>query len=182
MKLPNNWQLQSGAQSPRSRALSTPSKLMLAAVLLFSLVGVLTKTGAQEAYQEAHSVNERRTLTGNWLVKVTRANPAPGQSPTFLSLMTYFKDGNFLEESNSNSVRSTGRGYWERTGPREFTRSMSFFRFDAARTYLGTRVVNSTITLSRDGRQYQADSVGQNFDTAGNLVATSEATEVAQRL
>jgi len=181
MKLPNNWQLQSGAQSPRSRALSTPSKLMLAAVLLFSLLGVLTKTGAQEAYQEAHSVNERRTLTGNWLVKVTRANPAPGQSPSFLSLMTYFKDGNFLEESNSNSVRSTGRGYWERTGPREFTRSMSFFRFDAARNYIGLGRNTATVWLSEDGNEFYAEAVTSLYDTAENLTTTAQITEVGER-
>jgi hypothetical protein len=64
----------------------------------------------------------------------------------------------------------------------QFTQSFVFFRFDAARAYLGTRVVTSTITLSRDGNEYQADSVGQNFDTSGNLLTTSQTTEVGQRL
>jgi hypothetical protein len=158
-------------QSAGRLALSTPGKLLLALLMLFSLISVPMLTRAQEG-------QEKQALTGNWMVTVT---PVPA-APVFLSLVTYFGDGNLLQETSNPVVRSTGRGTWTRTGHGQFTQTITFFRFDAARTYLGTRVINSTITLSEDGRQYQAESVGQNFDVAGNLVATSGAAEIGQRL
>jgi hypothetical protein len=157
-------------------ALSMPGKLLVAAIMLFILASVPMLTRAHDG--DEHTRNERHALTGNWIVTVT---PVPA-APTFLSLLTYFDDGNLLQETSNPVIRSTGRGTWTRTGHRQFTQSITFFRFDAARTYLGTRVINSTITLSEDGQQYHAESVGQNFDLAGNLVSTSGATEVAQRL
>ncbi len=158
-------------QYARRLALSTPGKFLLAVAVLISLVSVPLLT-------RADGPHEKKALTGNWMVTVT---PVPA-APPFLTLVTYFEDGNLLQESSGNTVRSTGRGNWKRSGHRQFTQSFVFFRFDAARTYLGTRVVTSTIALSEDGSEYQADSVGQNFDTSGNLLTTSGATEIGRRL
>ena len=157
-------------------ALSAPGKFLLAVAVIISLVSIPLLTRADQT-------NEKRKLTGNWMGTVTRLNPPPGQAPTVLSLMTFFEDGNLLQEGSDPSLRSTGRGKWERTGRQQFTQSFLNWRFDAARTYIGTRVVTSTITLSEDGNQYQAETVAQTFDTAGNLLSTGQgATEVAQRL
>src|SRR5258705_12823570 len=93
---------------------------------------------------QADKTIEARKLTGNWIVTVTRVNPPPGVAPTFLSLMTYFEDGNVSEESNTTSIRSTGHGNWERAAHQQFTRSVSFFRFDATRNYLGTGRITAT--------------------------------------
>jgi hypothetical protein len=156
-------------------ALSGPGKFLLALAVIISLTSITLLTRADQT-------NEEKELTGNWMVTVTRLNPAPGQAPTVLSLATYFEDGNFLQEGNDPGIRSTGRGKWERTGHQQFTQSFINFRFDAARTYLGTRIVTSTITLSDDGSQYQGDAVAKFFDASGNLVSTALAIEVAQRL
>ena len=156
-------------------AVSTPGKFLLALAVLTSLVSI-------PLLSKADQTNEAKKLTGNWMVTVTPVTTPPGQAAPFHTLMTYFDDGNLLQESSSSTLRSTGRGNWERTGHNQFNQSIIFFRFDAARTYLGTRVITSTITLGEDGRQYQADSVGQNFDTSGNLLTTSQATEVGQRI
>lgn len=153
-------------------ALSAPGKFLLAVAILISLVSIPLLTRADQT-------NEARKLTGNWMVTVTPTSPP---APPFATLVTYFEDGNLLQESSGTTLRSTGRGSWQRTGHQQFSQSMIWFRFDAARTYLGTRVVTSTVTLSEDGNQYQAESVGQNFDTSGNLLTTSQVTEVAQRL
>jgi len=155
-------------------ALSAPGKFVLAAAVMFSLVSV-------PLLSRANNSNEKRTLTGNWMVTVTRINPPPGLAPTFLSLMTYFNDGNFLEESNTTSIRSTHRGNWERIEHQEFSRSSIAFRFDAARNYLGTSRLTATVTLSDDGSEFQANAVIQSFDTAGNLLSTAQSTEVGQR-
>jgi hypothetical protein len=160
-------------------ARSAPGKLMLAAALLFSLVTVPLLTRGQDGNEPA--ANQKHELTGNWMVTVTRLNPPPGAPPNILSLMTYFQDQNFLEESNSPAIRSTARGTWERTAYHQFTRTSTSFRFDAARNYLGTSRLTAMMTLSEDGTEFQANGVVQGFDAAGNLVSTAQTTEVGQR-
>ena len=156
-------------------ALSAPGKLLLAVAVVINLVSIPLPTRADET-------NEETKLTGNWMVTVTRVNPPPGLAPTFLSLMTYFEDGNFLEESNTTSIRSTHRGNWGRIGHQQFTRSSLSFRFDASRNYLGTSRLTATVTLKEDGSEFRANAVIQSFDPAGNLLTTAQSTEVGQRL
>ena len=150
-------------------------KFLLATAVAISLVSIPLLTRADQA-------NEKRELTGNWMGTVTRLNPPPGQSPTVLNLVTFYEDGNLLQEGSDPSIRSTGHGKWERVGHNQFTQEFLNFRFDAARAYIGTRVVTSTLTLSEDGNQYQAETMARTFDTSGNLLTTGLATEVAQRL
>jgi hypothetical protein len=157
-------------------ARSASGKLLLVVAIVISLATIPLLTRANQA-------NEKRTLAGNWMGTVTRVNAPPGQSPTALSLMTFFEDGNLLQEGSDPSLRSTGRGKWERVGHQQFTQEFLNWRFDAARNYIGTRVVRSTITLSDDGNEYQAQSAVEVFDAAGNLVSSGQgATEVAHRL
>lgn len=156
-------------------ALSAPGKLLLAAAVMVSLVSIPLLTQANDS-------NEKRTLTGNWLVTSTRIDPLPGQAPTFLGLATFFEDGNYLEENNEAALRSTGRGNWQRLGHQQFMNSFIFFRFDAARNYLGTVRPTTTITLSEDGSEYQGDTVARIYDVSGNLVRTVRVTGVAHRL
>ena len=157
-------------------ALSTPGKFLLAVAVMIGLASIPLLTRAQES-------NQKRTLTGNWLLTATRLDPLlPGQTPTFLSLYTYFEDGNLLYEANNTDIVGTGRGHWERTGPQQFLNSFIFFRFDAARNYLGTIRPTSTITLSEDGSEYHADTVAQVYDAAGNFVRTAHLSAVGQRL
>ena len=136
--------------------------------------------------------NGNRTLTGNWVVTVTRIDPPPGLPPTFLSLQTYSAEGLFLEESNTNLIRSSARGEWKRTGLEAgapgnsfdrgfFTRSFFFFRFDALRNFIGTARNTARIMLSDDGRTFTAAATLELFDAAGNLLSTSQATEAGQR-
>jgi hypothetical protein len=162
-------------QYARRVALSAPGKLLLAVAVLISLVSIPLLTRAQES-------NEKRTLTGNWLVTATRLTPLPGQAPTFLGLNTYFEDGNLLVENNTGNINSTARGNWQRIGYQQFTQSFIFFRFDAARNYLGTGRVRSTITLSEDGSEFQSDIVSQIYDASGNLLSTAGLSGVAHRL
>jgi hypothetical protein len=162
-------------QYARGVALRASGKSLLTLAVLISLVAIPLLTRADQR-------NEKRKLTGNWMGTVTRLNPPPGQAADVLSLMTFFEDGNLLQEGSDPSIRSTGRGKWERIGHQQFSQEFLNLRFDAARIYIGTRVVTSTITLSDDGNQYQAETVAQTFDTSGNLLTTGLATEVAQRL
>lgn len=166
-------------QHAKRVALSASGKLLLAVALMISVVSIPMLTRADE--RNGHDGNQKRTLTGNWIVTVTRINPPPALAPTFLSLMTYFEDGNILEESNTTSIRSTHRGSWERIGHQQFSRTSISFRFDPARNYLGTSRITATVTLSEDGSQFQANAMVQSFDAAGNLLTTAQSTEVGQR-
>jgi hypothetical protein len=132
------------------------------------------------------------TLKGNWVVTVTRINPPPGLPPTFLSLQTYSTEGLFLEESNTNLIRSSARGEWNRTGLEadapepgfsrgQFSRSFFFFRFDASRNFIGTARNTARIMLSDDGQIFRAEATLELFDAAGNLLSTSQATETGRR-
>ena len=136
--------------------------LRLLALTLF--VGVL-------APQLAHADgNERKTLTGNWLVSVAR--PAP--LPPLMVLSTYFADGNTLSESNSTLIRSLSHGSWEKDGHGQFTRFSLNFTFDAARNFTGTTELTTRIQLSADGKTYSSLSTStRRFDAAGNLVSTT---------
>ena len=167
-------------QYARRVVLSAPGKLLLAVALIFSLGSIPLLTRADDR----NGQSGKRTLTGNWLVTVTRLNPPPTLPPTFLSLMTFFEDGNVLEESNGTTIRSTARGNWERTGHQQFSRTMTYFRFDSTRNFIGMGRISATVTLSNDGSQFQGDAVLQTFDAAGNLLTTVQApgTEFGQRL
>jgi hypothetical protein len=147
----------------------------IALAIVVSLITIQAASGASNS-------NEKQTLTGNWVVTVTRVNPPPGLPPTFLSLQTYFADGSFLEESNTTLIRSLAHGDWEKTGQRQFTRSFLFFRFDASRNFIGTQTSTATITLSEDGQVFEGVGVIQIFDVDGNLIATGQGTEVGNRL
>ena len=162
-------------QHAKRVAQSTPGKFLFAVAVMISLVSIPLLT-------RADAPNEEKTLTGNWLLTATRLDPLPGQAPTFLSLYTYFEDGNLLYEANNVDIVSTGRGHWERTGHLQFTQSFMFFRFDAARNYLGTIRPTSTITLSEDGSEYHSDTVAQVYDASGNLVRIAHLSAVGQRL
>jgi hypothetical protein len=162
-------------QQVKRVALSAPGKLLFAVAVLISLVSTPLLT-------RADGPDGKRTLTGNWMFTVTPVTSPSGLAPAFLGLATYFEDGNVLEESNTSAIRGTGRGNWHRIGRQQFTFSVIFFRFDAARNYLGTSRVTATVTLSDDGSALQGDAVVQNYDASGNLLITLHATEVGQRL
>ena len=167
----SGWLFQCASRLARS----APGKYLLAVAVLITLTTIPPLTRATQR-------NEKQTLAGNWMGTVTRLNPPPGQAVSALSLMTFFDDGNLLQEGSDPALRSTGRGKWERIGHHQFTQEFLNWRFDAARTYIGTRIVKSTIPLSDDGNEYHAETVAQTFDAVGNLLNTGEATEIARRL
>ena len=150
----------------------------IAFAIVVSLMTVQAASGASTS-------NEKQTLTGNWVVTVTRTNPPPGVPPTFLSLQTYFADGSFLEESNTPAMfvgRGLAHGDWEKIGQRQFTRSFLFFRFDASRNFIGTQTSTATITLSEDGQTLEGEGDIEIFDADGNLILTAHGTETGNRL
>jgi hypothetical protein len=103
-------------------------------------------------------------------------------APTFLSLMTYSKDGAVLEESNTTAIRSLAPGEWEHLGDRRFTRTMLLFRFNAARDYLGLGRITAQMRLKSRGDMFRAEAKIENFDPDGNLVNTLYSLEEGQAM
>lgn len=147
-------------------------------VLTAAAFSVLASHPAHAADSSLERRLERYTLIGNWLVEI----PRPGQL-NLISLQTYFADGNMLEESNSSAIRSLAHGEWDITGRREFRRTWTILRFDAARNFVGYHRNSATITMSPDGRTFEARSTVQLIDaTTGTITSTTHATETGRRL
>ena len=130
------------------------------------------------------SSSEGHGLEGSWMVTVTRINPPPGTSPTFLSLMTLTPDGQVLEESNTTAIRSLGHGEWVKIGPWQFQRTALNFRFApppaAPRTYIGVSRITAILELNRRGDEFTGKSMIESFDQDGNPVATMYSTEAGR--
>jgi hypothetical protein len=149
-----------------------PSTLAFAGALLLS-----TPILAAES-------NHGNQLDGTWMVTVYRVSPPPGVAPTFLGLLTMTPDGQVLEESNTTAIRSLGHGEWIKMGPRQFRRVTVNFRFApppaAFRTYIGVTRIVADLQLNKDGDEFTAESIIENYDADGNLIASSPGTETGR--
>ena len=132
----------------------------------------------------ADESNQGHQLDGTWMVTVYRVSPPPGVAPTFLGLITMTPDGQVVEESNTTSIRSLGHGEWFKTGPRQFRRLTVNFRFApppaAFRTYIGVTRIIADLQLNKDGDEFTAESIIENYDADGNLIASSPGTETGR--
>ena len=95
----------------------------LAAGLAFLATATLTPTVATARNGNGTDGVGAKALVGTWRVTVTTfpcANPQ-ATNPPFVSLLTFGDDGSLIETTSSPQFqpgqRSTGHGFWERTGP-----------------------------------------------------------------
>jgi hypothetical protein len=137
------------------------------------------QTLAGQTSGESHKAGQR--LEGRWVVRTTRTNPTPPTPPTFLGLMTFWRTGQMIEETNTPTIRTVAHGEWVRTGDRRFTRSMLSFRFDPSRTFVGFSLVTVDMRLNRKGDRFVGEGVVQRFDTAGVLQVTDSSREDGRR-
>lgn len=156
--------------------------LIVAGGALVSTVAIgLGRTSAAEG----QAIAPAWSLTGTWVVTVTRENPPPNMKPTFASLMTFTRDGGMLETSNTGTaLRGPAHGSWIRIGPRQFATSMVLFRFDPTTgAFLGTQQVHRTMKLSHDQLRFTATSVAEQYNADGSLTLSGlRATETGSLL
>jgi hypothetical protein len=114
------------------------------------------------------------SLQGTWIETVS----PPGR-PGFLDLHTHTAGGEVVEETNNTVVRGEGHGQWVKTGDRQFTLTVVFFRFDGATTrkFIGMRRVTEQIELDSPDT-YHALVTPQDFDVNGNPDGSPEAAPV----
>lgn len=160
-------------------------KRLLAALTLSAAIVVATAaTGAFSAVGEGPEQTAAQRLEGTWMSTVTLESPPAGVDPTFLALNTFTRSGEVLVSSSQKLPvsRSLAQGEWVRVGDRRFECSFTWFRFDAAGTFIGTQRVRRTMTLGPSLDTFTSTDVVELIAPNGTVIATSNATEAATRL
>ncbi len=130
-------------------------------------------------------------LTGTWRVAVTTFNCTTlVESPAFTSYLTFGADGT-LVETTGNALfqpgqRSSGHGFWERTG-RHYFRAVSeaFIQFSTAPPLpalsRGSQRIDQGIhVINRN--HFESDATVTFFNTAGAVLVSGCARAKGERL
>lgn len=149
-------------------------------LLAIICVGYFGKIGASGQSKEP-------TLVGAWDVQVTARDCGTGLPipfiPVFPALFTYDQGGTVQETDLGapGQVRLPGQGVWSRKPGGLYAAAFRYLRFAPDRTYLGMNVIRSSITVSRDGYEYNSTDTLEILDDGGNVVGTGCATQTATR-
>jgi hypothetical protein len=119
-------------------------------------------------------------LAGAWQVTVNR--PAP-LTPV-ASLQIYNADGTGIETSNEPPTsRSPMFSSWERIGGRLYAATGVHFLFNPQTgEFLGTRKINRTIEVAKDGQSFTVVARVTTFGPSGNVLGTGVATAAGKRI
>jgi hypothetical protein len=127
------------------------------------------------------------TLVGSWDVLVTARDCETGTPipfiPVFPALMTYDQGGTMQESDlgGPGIVRLQGHGVWRHQIGREYSAGFRFINFFPDRTFFGTNVVRSSITVSIGGNEYTSTDTLELLDANGNVTGAGCATTVGTR-
>ena len=123
------------------------------------------------------------SLVGVWVTQVTRRNCETGEPiGTSKIQLTFAKGGTLLETIGPSILRSPGNGIWKREhGWNEYSYALSFMRFDAAGSFVGSGVVRVALTLDETGDHYTATATNDVLDVNGNVIGSGCATSVSTR-
>jgi len=78
-------------------------------------------------------------------------------------------------------VRLPGQGVWSHEVGRQYYAAFRFLNFNPDRTFAGTNVVRSAISLGPGGNEYTSSDTIEILDANGNVVSTGCATTAATR-
>ena len=127
-----------------------------------------------------------RGLSGSWDVQVTPRNCETGMPlpvPVFPAHMTYEQDGTMQETDLGppGTIRLPGHGIWGHQIARQYSAAFRYLRFAPDRTFIGTNVIRSSITVSLGGNEYTSTDAVEIRDSNGTLTMTGCATQTATR-
>ena len=154
---------------------------VLGAIALIALT-IIVAAGAISAAAAGNDLehSSAHAIVGTWDVNLTLAGLPPGRV-----LATFDGDGGTVESANAPpALRGASHGAWRRIGPNLFAMTRVFFRFNPQTgAYLGTQKVNATVRVAADGETFNAVSVSELRDPAGNVVlAGLRGTAVGTRI
>ena len=131
--------------------------------------------------------NSEQSLIGSWDVLVTARDCETGAPipfiPVFPAHMTYAQGGTMQETDlgGPGLVRLPGHGVWRHQVGRQYNAAFRFLNFAPDRTFVGSNVVRSSISLSLGGDEYASTDTLEILNADGQVVETGCATTVATR-
>lgn len=126
-------------------------------------------------------------LVGSWDARITSRDCETGTPiafiPVFPAIITYDQGGTMQETDlgGPGLVRLPGHGVWERQSGRQYSAAFRFLQFNLDRTFAGTNVIRSAITLSHSGNEYTSTDTLEILDANGNVIVRGCATQTATR-
>lgn len=152
------------------------------AILMLATFALLS-VSANESLQDGNG-GIGRTLVGSWDVQVTSRDCQTGAAFFSFPAMTTYHQGGTMQETDLGGpglVRLPAHGVWERQNGRQFTASFRFLNFAPDRTFVGTSVIRSSITLSQSGNEYTSTDTLEVLDANGTVIGGGCGTETATR-
>ncbi len=140
-------------------------RVVMAVVALFA-VSVIA-AGAVSAARADDDDSRSGALVGTWDVTLNLPGAPPGRV-----LATFNGDGTTVESAAAPpTTRGASHGVWKRIGRDLFSVTRIFFRFNPQTgAFLGTTKVNATARVASDRETFEAVSISELRDPAGNLV------------
>jgi hypothetical protein len=149
--------------------------VMIAFMLVLAAGAAITPSGSASS---GHA--SPKGLVGAWTQTVNR--PAP--LPPLRSMQVFNRGGTGVETSNEPpGTRTPMFSTWKRLGGRLYAATGEHFIFnEQTGEFLGTRKINRTMELARDGQSFEAVARATTFDPLGNVVGTIVARASAERI
>jgi hypothetical protein len=126
-------------------------------------------------------------VVGSWDARITSRDCETGAPipfiPVFPAIITYDKGGTMQETDlgGPGLVRLPGHGVWKRENGRQNSAAFRFLNFNLDRSFAGTNVIRSAITLSTSGNEYTSTDTLEVLDANGNVIFRGCATQTATR-
>jgi len=148
-------------------------------------LAILVAVFAQVWVSAQEQAGNEPSLVGSWDAKITGRDCETGTPGpfSFPALVTYAQGGTMQETDlgGPGLVRLPGHGIWERKSGRQYSAAFRFLNFNLDRTFAGTNVISSAISLSHSGNEYTSSDSLEVLDANGNVVFRACSTQTATR-
>lgn len=137
--------------------------------------------GEKEGAVSGQAERDRGGIKGVWRTVVTPRICATGApvGPTFPGILMFNQDGTL---AGTSTAAASVYGLWRReAGHREFSFATISFRYDSAGILVGSRRISQDVSLDNSGDAFTTTGSFQDYDNAGNPVASGCSTATGVR-
>ncbi|MGB7070020.1 MAG: hypothetical protein WBD22_11050 [Pyrinomonadaceae bacterium] len=147
-------------------------------------IAILVLTIFAQIWVSAQEQNGKEpTLVGSWDVEVTIRDCGTGTPFFSFPAMITYNQGGTMQESDLGApgiTRLNGHGVWERQTGRQYSAAFRWLNFNPDRTFAGTNVARSAISLGHDGNTYTSTDTGE-LHIGGQVIPLGCGTQTATR-